>query len=458
MNYLGIEYDVKNMPVLDDAFVPFGVWMKEYLKGAEQPIAIAVEREDGLISVRKSFIRGGEFAEADFRYVERLVKFSLWSIGGFRVYICGCDDIAAKLAGVYSPEGERAFDHGFVNDLYEKDLEVIAVSEADFPAANEAPKAIGGHTEGCRIGFDAGGSDRKVSAVIDGESVYSEEVVWFPKITEDPTYHFEEIVTAFKTAASKMPRVDAIGVSSAGDYVNNQPMVASLFIKVPRERREEVKSIYTRAAAEIGDVPLVVANDGDVTALAGYMSTGKGNILGIAMGTSEAVGYVNADGNVLGWINELAFAPVDLAPTAMQDEWSFDYGVGCKYFSQDCVIKLAPAAGIELDPELSPAEKLKVVQGLANEGHEGALDIFRSIGIYLAHTLVLYSAFYEIETLLILGRVTSGVGGDLIISECNRVLAEEHPELAAQVNVTLPDEMMRRVGQSVAAASLPEIK
>ena len=287
--------------------------------------------------------------------------------------------------------------------------------------------------------------------------MYSEEVVWFPKITEDPEYHFNEIVTAFKTAASKMPRVDAIGVSSAGTFVGNSPMVASLFIKVPRERRDEVKSIYDRAAKEIGDVPIVVANDGDVTALAGYMSTGSGDILGIAMGTSEAVGYVNADGNVLGWINELAFAPVDLAPTAMQDEWSTDYGVGCKYFSQDSVIKLAPAAGIELDPELSPAEKLKVVQGLANEGHEGALDIFRSIGVYLAHTLVLYSAFYEIKTLLVLGRVASGVGGDLVISECNRVLAEEYPELAEQINVTLPDEMMRRVGQSVAAASLPEL-
>ncbi|MBQ9954310.1 MAG: ROK family protein [Eggerthellaceae bacterium] len=458
MNYLGIDYSVKNMPVLDDAFVPFGVWMQEYLKGAKHPIAIAVEREDGLTSVRESFIRGEEFAEANYRYVERLVKFELWSIGGFRVYVCGCDDIAAKLAAAYCPEGERAFDFGFVGDVYEKPLEIIAVSKEDFPAANESAKAIGGHMEGCRIGFDAGGSDRKVSAVIDGEAVYSEEVVWFPKITEDPEYHFNEIVTAFKTAASKMPRVDAIGVSSAGTYVGNSPMVASLFIKVPRERREEVKSIYDRAGLEIGDVPLVVANDGDVTALAGYMSTGKGNILGIAMGTSEAVGYVNGDGNVLGWINELAFAPVDLAPTAMQDEWSTDFGVGCKYFSQDCVIKLAPAAGIELDPELSPAEKLKVVQGLTNEGHEGALDIFRSIGVYLAHTLVLYSAFYEIETLLILGRVTSGVGGDLIISECNRVLAEEYPELAAQVNVTRPDEMMRRVGQSVAAASLPEIK
>ncbi len=398
MQYLGIEFDIKNKPVLDPDFIPFGVWMKEYLKEAAHPIKIAVEREDGLISMRESFIRTGDFAEADLRYVERLVKFELWSIGGFRVYICGADDIAEKLAEAYSPTGARQFDYGFVGDVYEKPLEVLAVSEADFPAEHESAKQIGGHMEGCRIGFDAGGSDRKVSAVVDGEAIYSEEVVWYPKVTEDPTYHFDEIVTAFKTAASKMPGVDAIGVSSAGTFVGNSPMVASLFIKVPRERREEVKSIYDRAGLEIGDVPLVVANDGDVTAL------------------------------------------------------------GCKYFSQDAVIKLAPAANIILDPELSPAEKLKVVQGLANEGDEGALDIYRSIGCYLAHTLVLYSAFYEIKTLLVLGRVASGKGGDLLISECNRILAEEYPELAAQITVTLPDEKMRRVGQSVAAASLPEVR
>ncbi len=457
MNYLGIECSIKNTPVLDPDFIPFGVWMREYLKEATHPIKIAVEREDGLISVRESFIRGDGFAEADLRFVERLVKFELWSIGGFRVYICGADDIAAELARAYSPKGERAFDYEFVGDVYEKPLEVLAVPEANFPAANESAKQIGGHMEGCRIGFDAGGSDRKVSAVVDGEPIYSEEVVWYPKVTEDPEYHFNEIVTAFKTAASKMPRVDAIGVSSAGTFVGNSPMVASLFIKVPRDRREEVKSIYDRAGAEIGDVPLVVANDGDVTALAGFMSTGEGSILGIAMGTSEAVGYVNAEGNVLGWINELAFAPVDLSPQAMQDEWSTDFGVGCKYFSQDAVIKLAPKANIILDPENTPAEKLKVVQALANDGNQDALDIYRSIGCYLAHTLVLYSAFYEIKTLLVLGRVASGDGGDLLISECNRVLAEEYPELASQITVTLPDEKMRRVGQSVAAASLPEL-
>ena len=457
MQYLGIEYNIKNTPVLDKNFIPFGVWMKEYLKEAKIPVSIAVERENGLISVRDTFIRGGQFADADYRYIERFVKFELWSIGGFRVYICGCDEIAKKLAEAYSPAGERSFDYQFVGDVYEKPLEVMAVSREDFPEAHEVAKQIGGHMDGCRIGFDAGGSDRKVSAVIDGEPVYSEEVVWYPKVTEDPTYHFNEIVTAFKTAASKMPRVDAIGVSSAGTFVGNSPMVASLFIKVPSDRREEVKSIYDRAGAEIGDVPLVVANDGDVTALAGFMSTGRGDILGIAMGTSEAVGYVNTDGNVLGWINELAFAPVDLSEKAMQDEWSTDFGVGCKYFSQDAVIKLAPAANIILDPQNTPAEKLKVVQALANEGNEDALDIYRSIGCYLAHTLVLYSNFYEIETLLVLGRVASGDGGDLLISECNRILEEEYPELAAKINVTLPDEKMRRVGQSVAAASLPEL-
>ncbi len=457
MRYLGIDFELNNLPILDPHFIPFGVWMRAYLTEAHHPIAIAIEREQGRISVQRTFIRDATFAEANLRFVERFVKFMLWSTGGFRIYVCGCDDIAEKLAALYAIDGARSFDVGFVDDVYEKTLEVIACSDEDFPEANEAAKPIGGHTQGCRIGFDAGGSDRKVSAVIDGESVYSEEVVWHPKTTADPSYHYAEIVTAFDTAASKMPRVDAIGVSSAGVYVDNCPMVASLFIKVPREQRDEVKSIYTRAAAHIGDVPLVVANDGDVTALAGYMSTGSGSILGIAMGTSEAVGYVNAAGNVLGWLNELAFAPVDLAESALQDEWSGDVGVGCKYFSQDAVIKLTPAAGIKLNSKLSPAEKLKVVQAHAAEEHEGALNIFRSIGAYLAHTLVLYSIFYDIKTLLVLGRVASGVGGDLVVSECARILGEDYPELAAQITVTLPDEKMRRVGQSVAAASLPEL-
>ena len=459
MQYLGIDYQMKHAPKLDPTFIPFGVWREAYLKDAKQPIAIAVERDKGRVSVHHTCIHGTpEMAEADYRYVERYVKFLLWSTGGFRVSVCGCPDLAQRLQKDYAPDGTRHFDCTFFHQVYETPLEILSLPLEQCPQANEVAESMGGHMDGCRIGFDAGGSDRKVSAVIDGECVYSEEVVWFPKLQEDPDYHFQHIVEAFKTAASKMPRVDAIGVSSAGTFIGNAPMVASLFIKVPRSNWDKVKTIYDRAAKEIGDVPIVVANDGDVSALAGAMGLGVGNIMGIAMGTSEAVGYVDKDQNVLGWINELAFAPVDLQEGAMQDEWSTDFGVGCKYFSQDAVIKLAPAAGIELDESLSPAEKLKVVQGLMNQDDPRAVAIFETIGAYLAYTVVLYSQFYDIEHMMMLGRVMSGKGGDTILRVCNEILADEFPALASKCEVMLPDEKTRRVGQSVAAASLPKIK
>ena len=460
MQYLGIEYQMKHAPRLDPGFVPFGVWREAYLKDAKQPVAIAVERQNGRVSVVNTRIHGtAEMAEADYRYLERVVKFLLWSIGGFKVYVCGCSELAKRLQQAYTIEGERAFDFTFVNQLYERDLEIIDLPLEACPEANEVAESIGGYMDGCRIGFDAGGSDRKVSAVIDGECVYSEEVIWFPKLNDDPDYHFGHIVEAFKTAASKMPRVDAIGVSSAGTFIGNAPMVASLFIKVPRSNWDKVKTIYDRAAAEIDpNIPILVANDGDISALAGAMGLGKGNLMGIAMGTSEAVGYVDEDQNVLGWINELAFAPVDLQETAMQDEWSTDYGVGCKYFSQDAVIKLAPWAGIEIPEELSLAEKLKYVQKLMEADDERAVAVFETIGAYLAYTTVLYSQFYNIEYMMLLGRVMSGKGGDTILRVCNEILADEYPELYKKCMVTLPDEKMRRVGQSVAAASLPKIK
>ena len=459
MQYLGVSYEMKHIPQLDPGFIPFGIWMNEYEKGADKDISIAVERNNGFISVRHAKIHGTEeMAAADYRFVERYMKFLLWSIGGFKVYVCGCSHIAKKLQQAYSPEGERAFDFDFFQKLYERPLEILDCALTECPQPNESPVPIGGHTDGCRIGFDAGGSDRKVSAVIDGEVVYSEEVVWHPKTNPDPSYQYEGILDSFRTAASKMPRVDGIGVSSAGVFIGNAPMISSIFYCVPRDRWDEVKTVYDRAAAAIGDVPIVVANDGDVSALAGAMGMDCGRIMGLAMGTSEAVGYVDKDKNVLGWISELAFAPVDLAEDAMEDEWSTDIGVGCKYFSQDAVIKLAPRAGIELDDALTPAEKLKVVQQLMEADDPRAQQVFHDIGIYLAYTVVQYCRFYDVEHLMLLGRVMSGKGGDTILATCQAVLSDEFPALAAKVQVMLPDEKTRRVGQSAAAASLPDIR
>lgn len=459
MFHLGIEVPVRNTPELDPGFIPLLGFNTAFLSEADEPFDIAVERGDGQVAAFHTKIRSGEEnREANLYYVERTVKTMLWLYGGFRVYLAGDGEITRRLRELYSENGAQSFDSDFMAGVFERPFEIVACERV--PEEKSSPKAIGRHLDGCRIGFDAGGSDRKVSAVIDGESVFSEEVVWFPKTNPDPDYHYDGIVSALKSAAAHLPRVDAVGVSSAGIYINDRTMKASLFLKVPKEQFDlKVKDIYIRAIKDaFGDVPYAVANDGDVSALAGAMSLGVDNVLGIAMGTSEAVGFVDAGGRITGWLNELAFVPVDASPDAMRDEWSGDIGCGVKYFSQDAVIKLAPRAGIELDENLSPAEKLKAVQRLMEAGDPRAEAVFRSIGVYLGHSLALYHSFYGFANVLLLGRVMSGRGGDLILSEAVRVLSGEYPETAERIEIHLPDEKIRRVGQSAAAASLPEIK
>ena len=459
MNRFGISVELKHVPPLDPEFIPLMRFNRAFLETAKKPVGIAVERADGQMASCRTFIHGTpEMAEADHYYINRLVKTILWMKGGFKVYVSGDEGIAEYLRSIYCAGGGQEFDWDYMASVFEHPFEIVLVD--DIPVAKDAPKAMGGHLEGCRIGFDAGGSDRKVSAVIDGETVYSEEVVWFPKVNSDPDYHYDGIVAALKSAAGHMPRVDAVGVSSAGVFINDRTMNASLFLQVPKDLYDKkVKDIYIRAITDtFGDVPYSVINDGDVSALAGAMSLDDSSVLGIAMGTSEAVGYVDEAGRITGWLNELAFVPVDAQPDAMRDEWSGDIGCGVKYFSQDGVIKLAPRAGIALDESLSPAEKLKVVQKLMAEDDPRAADVYSSIGVYLAHALAFYFDLYHFKHVLLLGRVMSGKGGDLILSTCKSVMAGEYPEIAAQINPTLPDEKFRRVGQSAAAASLPELK
>jgi len=340
--------------------------------------------------------------------------------------------------------------------VYEKEFSVIACSVDEVPAVRETGKLLGRNLNGNRIGFDLGASDRKVSAVVDGNPIYSEEVIWEPRKNTDPEYHYREVMTALKTAASKMPHVDAIGGSSAGIYIDNRPMVASLFRGIPQEKFGEIKNMFIRIREEMG-VPLEVINDGDVTALAGSMSIEDNAVLGIALGSSEAAGYVNNEGHIMGWLNELAFAPIDYSPNAPADEWSGDHGCGAMYFSQQCVFRLAPKAGIEIPSDVTDAEKLKFVQEKLEEGHEGAVKIWQSMGVYLGYGIAHYAEFYEIKHVLILGRCTSGRGGDLLIEGARKIFEVEFPELLQKIELHLPDEKVRRVGQSVAAASLPVV-
>ena len=451
---------------LDPHFKPAILALMAYEKEVKdsklyKDITIGIKRSELDISVYQGVVFDETHKDAKYNafYVERLIKTLLWTKGGYQILFKGPQYLAKSIQDAFSKKGLRSFDVSFMERIYEKTFEVVLLDDQEMLHEVEQAKAIGRHLDGYRIGFDAGGSDRKVSAVVNGETIFSEEVIWHPKTNSDPMYHVNGIKDSILRAASKMPQVDGIGVSSAGVYIDNQAKVASLFRQVPDDLYEKhIKNIYIDIAKEMGDIPIEVANDGDVTALAGAISLDDNQVLGIAMGTSQAAGYVDHKGHITGWLNELCFVPVDFNEDAAIDEWSGDYGCGVSYFSQDAVIKLAPQANIVLDEQLSPAEKLKFVQDLAKDGHQGALEIFRTIGIYLGYGLGYYQKFYPMKHVLILGRVTSGIGGELIIKWAKEVLKQEFNDLYKRINLQLPDEKSRRVGQSIAAASLPKIK
>lgn len=452
------------LPPLDANFRPAILANRRFTSealssGKHTPLVIGLERIDGNISRFETVIFSSDHPRSteNIDYVERLLKTLIWLKGCWRIYVGGPREIGDAMRDIFSDSGTRSFDYHFLGDLiYEKQFEVISCSPGDVPSANESQFSLGRHLEGCRIGFDLGASDIKVSSVIDGYPVFSEEIVWEPVKQSDPAYHRREILSALKLAASKLPRVDAIGGSSAGIFINNRVKVASLFRGLPRDKFDQVKNLFLDVRSVFG-VPLEVINDGEVTALAGSMSLEENGILGIALGSSEAGGYVNSQGNITDWLNELAFAPVDFNPQAPQEEWSGDKGVGASYFSQQCVFRLAPAAGISIPSGLNNAEKLKMVQEKLEAGHAGARQIWESIGVYMGYSIANYADYYDLQHVLILGRVTSGSGGQIILDTANAILNTEFPAMADKIRIQLPDEKSRRVGQSIAAASLPVI-
>jgi predicted NBD/HSP70 family sugar kinase len=448
---------------LDPGFRPIALGHRAYARAAAQSgeiLKLALERTEGQVSVFTTQIArpGYGLDEATRTYVERLVKFLLWQIGGWKITVGGPRAIGDFLAATYAQNGARAFDVRLMETVYERPFVVETVVPDQVPMARESAVALGGHLDGCRIGFDLGASDYKLAAVRDGEPVFTTEIPWDPKNEADPDWHHRKIHEGLKLAAQHLPRVDAVGGSSAGIYIDNKVMVASLFRAVPPAAfAQKVRPLFLNLQRE-WCVPLEVANDGDVTALAGALSLQAKGVLGIAMGSSQAAGFLDLQGCITGWLNELAFAPVDYQPQAPTDEWSGDRGCGVQYFSQQAVGRLLNPAGIEVDPTLGLPEKLKLVQALMDRGDERASRIYETIGVYLGYAVAQYAKMYDYRHLLVLGRVTTGGGGDLIVAKANEVLKTEFPELVARLSLHLPDEKSKRVGQAVAAASLPRIR
>jgi len=456
----------RHLPPLDERFLPAALWNRAYQKLVDaepesRNLHLALARKDGTTFHHRLQIlphEGGN-VELNRKYVERTVKFLFWMKGGSRLYVAGNDAVATFLSGIYSPDGARSFDRDIVgHGIFGEPISVTPCQREELPPASEENMELGRNLDGCRIGFDLGGSDRKAAALIDGEVVFSEEIPWDPYFQSDPHYHLEGIRDSLQRAAAHLPRVDAIGGSAAGDYINNEVRVASLFrgIKDPAVFETEVRPIFLKLQEEWEGIPFVVINDGEVTALAGSLSMNANAVLGISMGTSLAAGYCTPGGRITPWINELAFAPIDYRDDAPEDEWSGDIGCGVQYFSQQGVARLAPAAGFAFGKMAFP-EQLAEIQKAMTRGHEGARQIYETIGVCFGYTIAHYAEFYEIQNLLILGRVTSGEGGELILEKAAEVLQDEFPQLGEQITMTTPDEQMKRHGQAVAAASLPTL-
>lgn len=466
MEEVAVELNISIKPKLDPEFVPAALWNRAYRElvnanSGSEPLGIALSRPDGTVYSLSTKVlpHEGENISLNTIYVERLVKFLLWSKSGSRITIAGNPEIAALIAESYSPTGSRAFDYDIMGRrMFLESMTVTSCPFEELPEAHEEQVALGRNLDGCRIGFDLGGSDRKAAAVMDGKVVFSEEIEWDPYFQNDPQYHLEGIRDSLARAAAHLPRVDAIGGSAAGDYVNNEPRVASLFRGLSEEDFDTyARPIFLRLKEEWNNIPFDVANDGEVTALAGSMSLNANGVLGIAMGTSLAAGYCDANGSITSGLNELAFTPIDYREDAPADEWSGDIGCGVQYFSQQGVARLAPSAGIELPADMPFPEQLIKVQELMAAGDPRAAEIYETIGVCLGYSLAWYAEFYEINHLLLLGRVTSGTGGEIIIREAEAVLASEFPELREQIQISMPDEKMKRHGQAIAAASLPKL-
>ena len=173
----------------------------------------------------------------------------------------------------------------------------------------------------------------------------------------------------------------------------------------------------------------------------------KDHILGLAMGTSEATGYCQ-NKSFNGWINELGKVPMNYASDAVAHYATGIVGAGSEYLSQKGIIRLCGMAGIVFEGTL--AKQLVQIQEEAKKGNPVVLSCYEDMGMYLGSSLALYKKFLDIRNVLLLGRVMTGIGGDIIIKKANEYLKEKHID----INVFTADENFKRLGQSFVAAGL----
>merc|ERR1712070_624656 len=476
---MGLLARPKVVAPLDPNFSPVILGKKKYLAaaaGCADRLEWALPRADGCgrggIPVLPE---GSEEAEASIYLAGVLIQEMMWQRSGSELLLAGPPGICEAVAADFREGGRYEFEIKSMPNVCgtpERPFLVNIVGAGDLPEARDTPQVCGKDASGCRLAFDLGKSDIKVVAVKDNEVVYSKETEW-DVTNPDPQYHFDAIVAAMQLGKEALPQIDAIGGSATGTVSGaNEATWCDIFPNVPPDvYKEKVVDIFKRIAKEVaGDVPLKVINDGEVTALAAVQKISKGNVMGISMGSSEGGGYANADGNLTGWINELCYIKLDMNPSAPTDPWTkgAHRGISHMYLGQRGATKNAhkicevPENYKYPHPDMCTikhedhAQCLKLVQQAMKDNPDKASDLYRTCGVYLGYGLAQYCEFYKIDHVMILGRVSKGAGGDLMLKTAGEVLETEFPELP-KIQFHTADDHFKAVGQCIAAAALPKI-
>merc|ERR1719215_955454 len=464
---------------LDPNFAPVILGKKKYLAaaaGCADKLEWALPRADGCgRGAIPVFPEGSEDAEASVYLAGILIQEMLWQRSGSALLLAGPPAMCEAVAADFREGGRYEFEIKSMPNVCgtpQSPFNVSIVSVGDLPENKDTPQVCGKDASGCRLAFDLGKSDIKVVAVKDNEVVYSKETEW-DVTNPDPQYHFDAIIAAMKLGKDALPQIDAIGGSATGTVSGaNEATWCDIFPNVPPDvYKEKVFDIFVRIAKELaGDVPLKVINDGEVTALAAVQKISKGNVMGISMGSSEGGGYANADGNLMGWINELCYIKLDMNPKAPTDPWTkgAHRGISHMYLGQRGATKNAhkicevPENYKYPHPDMCTikhedhAQCLKLVQKAMVDNPEKASDLHKTCGVYLGYGLAQYCEHYCIDHVMILGRVSKGAGGDLMLKTASEVLEAEFPDLP-KIQFHTADDHFKAVGQCIAAAALPTI-
>jgi len=469
---------------LDPNFSPLILAKKNYLKyvaGSPHSVEWALPRSDGAARYKLPvFADSHEDVEASIYLAGVLIQEMMWQRSASGLLLSGPKKICDALKDAYSVGGLYEYEvlqMPKVCGTPDKPFTAEIVPVEQLPQERDTPQVCGTVANGCRLAFDLGKSDIKTVAVKDGEVLYSKETEW-DVTNPDPDYHYTAIKACMEKAKKCLPRIDAVGGSATGTISgNNEATWCDIFPNVPPDvYQAKVVDIFPRLSKEIaGDVPLKVINDGEVTALAAFQKIGKGNIMGISMGSSEGAGYCNADGNLMGWINELCYCRLDLNPEAPTDPWTKGNhrGISHLYLGQRGATKLAAKAGVKkLPPNYvyphpdmctikheDHAQCLKLIQkAMADPEQEAQVTkLYVTMGVYLGYALAQYSEFYPIDHVMILGRVSKGKGGDIVLDTAKKVLMEEFPKYA-HITFHTADDHFKGVGQCIAAAALPKVE